>query len=85
MAARSARFADYRDYLLTSTTITMAVADLNHDGIPDVLAETGIAILLGKCDGRSRHRSLPEANPSSYLNQDGKPDLVITVLLQLRK
>jgi FG-GAP-like repeat len=53
VAASSARFVDYQDYLLTSTTWALAVADVNHDGIPDVLAGTGagIAVLLGKPGG----------------------------------
>lgn len=79
-----AEFAARRDY--TSATGFVAIADVNGDGIPDVVTayDTGIATLLGNGDGTFRDGPESVAGGDHYvnalvpidLNGDGKLDLV---------
>lgn len=63
---------------------TVAVADFNGDGIPDVALATGSSgqfLLLGKGDGTFVSSPLPDVADSSMVvgdfNKDGIPDLVM--------
>ncbi|MGA2593848.1 MAG: VCBS repeat-containing protein [Bryobacteraceae bacterium] len=85
--ASSAKFLDYRDYLVAGTPQALAIADLNRDGIPDIVVGTaeGTQVLLGRGDGTF----LPPltAGKTSVLsvvvadfNNDGVPDIAATLL-----
>lgn len=86
-AAGTANFRDFRNYLVGGTPEAAAVADVNKDGIPDVIVATfgGAAVLLGRNHGlydgavmvgRSAELSLAVAD----FNNDGNPDIAATIL-----
>src|ERR1700683_1077269 len=66
--------------------ISLATADFNGDGKPDVVGAEGLSmvILLGNRDGTFQYKALPNLpSQASCLavgdfNGDGKPDLVVT-------
>ena len=82
LAANSAKFADYRNYLLPSSALALEVTDVNHDGLPDVVAGTGagVAVLLGHADGTLAPPVTVGANLTTSIavadfNNDGNPDV----------
>ena len=85
--AASAKFLDYRDYLVAGTPTAVAVADVNNDGIPDAIVGTagGTNVLLGHRDGSfsapiSVARSGVWALAVADFNNDGKMDIAATIL-----
>jgi len=85
--ASTAKFLDYRDYLLAGTPQALAIADVNRDGIADLVVGTagGIQVLLGRGDGTFRP-PLTVGNTSVLalvvgdFNNDGVPDIAATLL-----
>ena len=84
--AGSAQFLDYKDYLLAGTPQALAIADLNRDGIPDIVVGTteGTQVLLGRGDGtflppltigKTGVLSIVVAD----FNNDGVPDIAATL------
>ena len=65
----------------------VAIADLNHDGIPDLVVanftDDTVSILLGKGDGTFKDQSVvdvglgPDFISIADINNDGKPDLLV--------
>jgi hypothetical protein len=86
-AVTYADYRDYHDYLVSGTPIYVVVADVNNDGIPDVIAGTsgGVDVMLGRHDGSLRPPVLAsDAAVWSLVvadfNNDGKPDIGIANL-----
>src|SRR5690349_16597657 len=85
--ASSANFLDYRDYLMAGTPEALAIADLNHDGIPDAVVATGngTQVLMGAAGGSFRPAVTVDRNFATALaiadfNNDGNPDIVAAIL-----
>ncbi len=85
--ASSAKFLDYRDYLLAGTPEVLAIADVNNDHIPDAIVGTagGLQVLLGRGDGtfaapRTITRTAIWAIAVADFNNDGKLDIATTIL-----
>jgi hypothetical protein len=74
-------------YAVGGGAFYVAVADLNHDGIPDLVVanftDDTVSILLGKGDGTFKDQSVidvglgPDFISIADLNNDGKPDLLV--------
>jgi hypothetical protein len=83
-------FRDQQTFPVGSAPSAVAVADMNGDGIPDIIAANGdsntVSVLLGNGGGTFRpQQSFPVgAKPSAAavadLDGDGKPDLVVANL-----
>ena len=80
-------FAPERTFATGLAPWSVAVADVNHDGIPDLIVADGdgndVSVLLGNGNGTfgSRHTFATGVFPISVavadVNGDGKPDLIV--------
>jgi len=71
-------------YDVSSGVVTVAIADVNGDGKPDVVvaANSGVAVLLGNGDGTLQSAvnyagGMPWMAVVGDVNHDGKPDIVV--------
>ncbi|MGA3024794.1 MAG: FG-GAP-like repeat-containing protein [Bryobacteraceae bacterium] len=78
-------FASASSYLGGTTCYSVAIADVNLDGVPDLIAATpeGVAVLLGNRDGTFQHESyvliasdVKQVAVADF-NWDGIPDVIV--------
>jgi len=84
----SAPFLAQQTYALTGGSASVAAADVNGDGIPDLIAADGgsnvVSVLLGNGDGTFQNRRTfaagvaPQSVVVADVNADGNADLIVT-------